>query len=70
MQSSAPFMPPQKPPRPPIVSRYGVDYCSACTLMLDYCRCVERSTDAPAKDGDGSDLARRIAAARAKAGGR
>jgi hypothetical protein len=56
----APPPPPAKP-RPPIVTRYGVDFCSSCSLMLEYCRCGERLLDSPSKDARAeSDLERRI----------
>lgn len=62
------FPPPPPPPareRPPIVTRYGVDFCSVCSLMLEYCRCGERPFDAPSKDNRAeSDLNRRIRAAK------
>jgi hypothetical protein len=47
--------------RPPIISRYGFDFCSACSLMIAYCRCAERSADSPSNDNRAeSDLSRRI----------
>jgi len=64
-----PFMPPQKPPRPPFVKKGFHLVCSACDLEERYCRCAERVLDAPANDGAESQLGVRIAEAMAKARG-
>lgn len=48
--------------------RFGVVYCALCNLASAYCRCGERSPDAPAQDGAESGLAKRIAEVRGKDG--
>ena len=65
-----PFIPPQKPPRPPFVKRGFHMVCSVCNMAQAYCRCDAQRPDAPAQDGAESGLAQRIAEARMKAGGR
>lgn len=60
----------QPPParvRPPIVTRYGVDFCSVCSLMVEYCRCGLAAPDDPSKDARAeSDLNRRIREAKGR----
>lgn len=66
-----PMMPPQKLPRPPFVKRGFHMVCSACDLEQRYCRCSERSADAPSADAkDEANLSQRIVEARMRAGGR
>lgn len=55
--------PPAKPST--IVTRYGVDFCALCTLMVDYCRCgTTPAAESTAQDGAESGLAKRIRDAR------
>lgn len=56
---------PAAPPARPVVTRYGVDYCPDCGLMIDYCR-GHAAPDSPSKDGAESLLDRRIAEAQAR----
>lgn len=51
--------PPTKQPAT-IVTRYGIDFCAICSLMVAYCRCGTTPATSAANDGDESGLARRI----------
>ena len=59
-----PIYPPRPPapptPQPTIITRYGVDFCVFCSLMVDYCRCGTTPAE-EANDGSESGLSRRIA---------
>lgn len=62
-----PFVNVVSPPAKPstIVTRYGVDFCTICSLMVAYCRCgTTPAADEAAQDGAESNLVRRVREAR------
>jgi len=53
--------PPPARQRPPILTRYGVSFCSLCKFEASVCRCGLDTPDSPSKDARGeADLSRRI----------
>lgn len=61
--------PPAKPRT--IVTRYGIDFCALCSLMVDYCTCgTTPAAERAAQDGAESGLSKRIRDARVRTGGR
>ena len=62
---------PARPDGPQTFKHGAYDICTACQFPVAYCACAPlQIAEPPANDGAGSDLARRIAQARAAAGGR